>query len=308
MTQPVEESRDSGLAGVVGRLLKDRHFLVAAAVLTVAAVGWGAAVEILGIVMQKQPVPWPEGVQVDSHHRLLSLAKTFGPDGRYERVEGDGVLWKKRGGKPDKDGKPDGEIEFQQDVLETLRIGTKYDRTRYESRRSNWYVSRIYQDVPAQGEHHYWHLDVTYYTGGLDKVPHVPERCLVAGGASILRTDTVKFTVSSDRPSWNGEIPFGRTHYVTRGKFGPDHRLEYYTFCFNGRPVSDWRQVRGKLLNPFQRYSYFAKIQFGPRESVSDFAATDRAAETFMRHALPKVLKLLPSPEDVERLSEKQDN
>jgi len=298
MTPPVRESKERGFAGVVGRLLKDRHFLVAAAVLAVTAIGWGAAVEILGIVMQKQAVPWPDGVQVDSHHRLLSLAKTFGPDGRYERVEGDG----------DKDGKPDGEIELEQDVLETLGVGSKYDRTRYGSRRSNWYVSRVYRDTQGQGQHKLWHLDVTYYTGGLDKVPHVPERCLVAGGASVLGTDTVKFTVSSDRLLWSGAIPFRRTRYATRGEFGPVYRLQYYVFSYNGRVVSDWKKVRGKLLNPFQRYSYFAKIQFGPRESVSDFAATDRAAETFIQHALPEVLKLLPAPEDVERLSEKQDH
>ncbi|HUT57250.1 MAG TPA: hypothetical protein VNA25_05185, partial [Phycisphaerae bacterium] len=58
---------------LLARVLGDRHFLIAAGILLLAAVGWGAAVRLLGIATRKEPVPWPEGAVVDEDHRLRSL-------------------------------------------------------------------------------------------------------------------------------------------------------------------------------------------------------------------------------------------
>ena len=284
----------------------NRHFMAASLILLVTAAGWGAARAFLGVVFQKEPVPWPEGVRVDQDHRLLSLPKAFGPGGRYRMVEGDGVLWKKRNGEPDLDGLPDGERVHRQDLLDSLSIATKFDRTRYDSRRSNWYVSRIYEDKDARSGYRLWHLDVTYYTGGLDKVPHVGERCIVAAGGTLLRpSKTVRMEIPAGPKGWTGKVPFSRTLYLAKaGRFGATKHLQYHTFSLNGRPEADWQMVRLKLQNPFERYGYFAKIQFGPRGPVRSTAEPEQAAQAFIQQALPEVLKTLPTPEDIERIDD----
>jgi len=276
----------------------NKHFLAASLILLTTAIGWGAAKAFLKVVFRKESVPWPAAVQVDEDHRLVSLATSFGLDDRYRRVEADGVLRKQR------DGIPDGETIHREDLLDALSIATTFDRTRYGSRRGNWYVARTYRDAQDQGGYRYWQLDVTYYTGGLDKVPHVGERCIVAGGGTVLgnETTTVEFDTVGAPEGWRPKMPCRRITYVVNGPYGPVKYVQYYMFSLNGRPETDWKQVRLKLQNPFERYGYFAKIQFGPRHPIRNVAKADQAAQAFILAALPEVLKTLPMPSDIERL------
>lgn len=279
-------------------LWKDPHFLIATLILAATAGGWGYAAAIMNVVFQKDPVPWPAAAEVDGDHRLLSLAKTFGPKDRYKRIEADGAFPGRK-----KDGVPDGEMIFKEDTLEALGVATSWDRTRYASRRSNWYVSRTYVDDGKGARHRLWGLDVTYYTGGLDKVPHVAERCIVASGGSVKGSKAILFDLPRGPAGWTGKIAFQQIDYY-RKKEGQDQRfLQYYIFALNGKPVADWKVIRWRLQDPFERYAYFAKVQFGPLEPVRSVSATRRAAERFIREALPEILKALPTPEDVENLS-----
>ena len=298
--QPAPAAREQ--AGSVWQWTRaNKHFLIASMILLTTAAGWGAAKAFLKIVFRKEPVPWPAVVQVDEDHRLLSLAKTFGPADRYQRVEGDGVLWEER------DEVPDGETIHSPDLLDALKIATTFDRTRYDSRRSNWYVARTYKDAKSQSGYRYWQLDVTYYTGGLDKVPHVGERCIVAGGGTVLETTTVKFDTTKTPEGWGPKVPCRRIIFAVNTRYGPAKYVQYYLFSLNGRPETDWKQVRFKLQNPFERYSYFAKVQFGPRHPVRSVAKADQTAQAFILAGLPEVLKTLPMPADIERLAANED-
>lgn len=292
MTHSSAHSPASPGRSLLGRVLGDRHFLITVGILTLTAVGWGAAVRWLGIVTQKKPVPWPEGVVLDEDHRLLSLPERLGP---FERAR-DGELTRDN----KTDGKPDGEIVYTQTDMDSLGVGTDFDRTRFKDRRSNWYVSRVYVDRRPNAVPRYWRLDLTYYTGGLDLVPHVPDICLWAGGMSVLGSDGVAFTVPGCSGDWGRAVRFRRTRYEDKaGRMF----VEYYGFSLNGVPQDTREKVRGKLLNPFMRYSYFAKIQFSPLwMSVENLEETDRKAEEFLRHALPEILKVLPSARAVKAL------
>ena len=284
----------------------DLHFLAAAAVLVASAVGWRVAVSALGIVLQKAPVPWPPGVRVDTDFRLLSLARQFGP---YERVEADGECPDPRTGQPVRDHRPDGEILYEPHLMDLLGIGTGYDRTRYDERCSNWYVSRIYRDGRERpgSPYRYWQLDVTYYTGSLDTVPHVPERCLVAGGATVSSSAKVTFRADGVSADWSGDLVFRRTRYekLTERTGSLWESVQYYTFSLNGRPESAWEKVRGTLTLPGIPHAYFAKIQFAPRDSVTDLAETDRRAQDFLSQALPEILRALPTRADVQKLADR---
>ena len=296
MTQPTAQSAASAVSPLWKAVLRDRNFLVAAAVLAVTAAGWEAATWWLGIYAQKEPVAWPSGVQVSDDFHLTSLADEFGS---FKRVAPNVEL-----SKADPNYR-DWEV-FSKTDLESLSIGTSVDQDNLPKRCCNWYVSRRYKDTRPESPVREWNLQVYYYTGGGDTVPHVPEICAAASGAKVLDDPgptTVRLRIPTVAAPWAQEVPFTRTMY-RRGE--AYYAADYYTFSMNGTFGDSRLWVRWELLNPFIRHAYFAKIQFGPasvsqaRPDGAAVAAMDRAAEDFLRHALPEILKALPSSRDVQ--------
>lgn len=278
----------------------DRHFSITWMILLASAAGWGTARELMGFVTQKSPVPWPaQVVAVEDGHRMISLPKEFGNFKIARNKDGNGV------------DHGEAEIDFitdkyGRDTLITLGIATDYDNSggRFENRSSNWYVWRRYEDNRPQHKQQ-WHLAVYYYTGGLDLVPHIPDICLEAGGNKVLASDTVPLLVPGAQSfGWKPQLAFFRTLY--QQVEGGRQFVEYYIFSLNGESESSSLNVRLKLPNPFKRYSYFAKIQFGPQNSVRDLAESDREAAEFMQAALPEILKLLPTRQDVDKLQSRK--
>ena len=274
------------------------HFGIAAAILGVSAVGFESAISFLELATEKQPVPWPKGVSVDrATFRWENLPRELG--GRYV-LAGDGELLSQT------DGIPDGEIMLGDDIMSSLGIGTGWDKDRFPDRSSNWYVVRIYRDKTRSPGHplRYWQLEVYYYTGALDTVPHVPERCLVAGGASLTDSRTLTVTVPKVPEAWNGPLNLRRTLYERQDPaiISVNQYAQYYIFSLNGRPESSWETVRLELAKPWVRHCYFSKIQFYPRGPIVNVKQADRAAGEFMNHFLPAVLRAIPMPSDIEAL------
>ncbi|MBS3735161.1 MAG: hypothetical protein KGY99_09590 [Phycisphaerae bacterium] len=287
-------------ARIARTCLRDRHFVFTVIVLVVCAGGWNVAHSTLKWTFRKEPIPWPEGARVNEEFRWANLATVLrDADGeiRYRMITEDA----------DDDGRADGEMHLRDNELELLGIGHALDRRRRPKRRSNWYVIRHYRDVKT-GQH--WRLGVYYYTGMLDTVPHVPERCNIAGGMTRIGrlSRSVKLNVppaalDADAPGlkWSGPIPFQRSVFEADS----GHRTaEYYTFSLNGHCEPRWEVIRLRLSAPWMKYCYFAKIQFSPRHSVRDLEALDRQAEAFMACALPAVFKGLPTPDDIVRARE----
>jgi len=273
--------------------LLEAHFLIAAVTLCVTAVwmlAWGNK-----WFLPKKPVPWPEGTIITQDFRLDSLPIEFGP---FVRAADDVIA-------RDEDDLPDGEIILPDDQLELLRIGTSYDKSRYADRLSNWYLIRQYLDKRDGGMHPAWRLEVYYYTGALDAVPHVPDICLVAGGAKTVDADsgTVTFRVPSARSPWDEPLEVRRVVFQPADRLGRGQKYaSYYILNFNGAPKKSRNRVRLAQANPLVRYCYFAKIQFAPVGPVRDQAETDKCAEEFLNNVLPSVLKALPTAEDVKQL------
>lgn len=256
------------------------HFGVAAAVLLVVGAGWNSIMAVLRWSMAKKPVPPPAVVRVNAKQRLVSFP---------ERV-GSFVLVK------------DGVVDVDDDTLKTL--GTKANDM-------NWYYFAFYRDDrPGRGvagDVPHVRLEVTYYTGLLDAVPHVPELCLVASGATLLtgQSGTLEVSAPAAPAPWD-RMRVYRTIYEM-----PDHATRsatYYVFSMNGRPTPHWEEVRLHLTLPWVKYCYFAKIQLavfrGARGKIvpeTDFARCDEVCQDFFRQVLPEILRFLPSARDVER-------
>jgi hypothetical protein len=298
MTQPVAPQKLAQPPSLPRALLADKHFLAASVILAVTAAGWGAATQWLQFTMLKTPVAWPAGVRVTEDFRLLSAGggkgldemgplKRVRPNDELIRVDPNFQNWEM----------------IKRSDLETLKIGTAVDEGRYADRKSNWYMVRYYNDSRAEAPVRTWRLELYYYTGEADTVPHIPDVCAQAGGATILASDTVRWQVPQAPEGWARQgVPFHRTQYqMADGR----KSAAYYTFSMNGQFSDSSTWVRWELLNPFIRFAYFAKIQFSPAAGSSQGEETDRAAEDFMRLALPEVLKALPSAQDVKAMEQR---
>lgn len=268
-TQPTRDSRRSGSI----------HFVIALVV--VCAIG-------VGIHLYKRPeakpIEWPRGVRVNSDFRLISLPKKVGP---FELID---------------------VRELKEDVVRALGIGTGYDKERYPFRQSSWYGTAYYADRrKGQAEpFRLWRMEIFYYTGLRDNVPHVPERCLDAGGVSVLSRETVQFKSLAAPEPWDKDVEFRRVHYRVSGpgNIGSREGAEYYIFSVNGTPYSSSDRVRVELAMPNVTYSYFAKIQFAASSSggVEGAEAADAAAGEFINVMLPSMLNTLPMADDIEDL------
>ncbi len=172
-------------------------------------------------------------------------------------------------------------------MLEDYRI----PETGVEELGTDVYLSRTYRadDLPGRPVVHF-HL--AYYTGTIDMVPHVADRCMVAGGLQK-RAGPANRPMSIDREQWgldpdhviDGE-PFrvqGSRNWLTgeemlvrmpQGEFElrttefhdpklPSSRIYAgYFFIANGRLTPEAGGVRILAYQPNDRYAYYCKVQF----------------------------------------------
>jgi hypothetical protein len=263
------------------------HFAAAVAFLLALTIGWNVVMDALGYIIRKEPVPWPAGVTVDPKtFQNTSLPDKLGP---YKLVE---------------------EIEHKPDVLETLKIGTPLDSQRIKLRQSNWYLFRRYADT-REDEHspyRYWMLDVVFYTGGETTVPHVPDICIVAGGARSTGSDYIPMECPGSPAPWNKEFKFKGLYYERPDYAGRFEQVQYYLFDVNGRPEVSRERVRLALTNLRRRHVFYAKVQFYIPYPVTDRELADDKAREFLEYCLPSILKELPSQADVDRLQKQSQN
>jgi hypothetical protein len=289
MTRPTAQTTRKTM---LQQILHDRHFLVVAAILLLCAAGWPILADQIGLFLEKHPVPHPPYTQLREDFRLQSFRKLLGP---FEMVAGS-------------------DQAIDKATLEELKMGTPLDKMRRQSGTSNWYLVRQYQRVgadPRRDPYARWYVQIFFYNGGTDTVPHVPERCRTEAGFQGMVSDRTHLKLGRKAPpAWtDGQgVPVQRVLYEQKL---PDHwqvlqRVEYYTFAFNGVPTADWKQVRWNMRSPFISHAYFVKIQFGPSGagSIEDPAEADRQAEAFMRYVLPEILKNLPTAQDVQKAAQ----
>ena len=278
-------------------------FGVAVSVLLVAIFGWSAASRTLQWHTRKEPMPWPEGVVVN-HDTFIneSLPMQFGP---YRMVSGDGVFQGSMA-----DGKPDGQIEYDENTLEELGIGSTLDRQRVDARKSNWYVTRIYEDTRKNtgSSIRYWMLDVVYYSGGELTVPHVPDECVQAAGATPVGRDVLSLQIKTPGPDWSqwtDGLEFVALRYEKSDAKGLGRYVQYYLFNMCGLPMTSRERVRLGLMDLGRRYVYYAKIQVTPwpgRVDNSDEA--DSGAREFLTVCIPHVLGQFPSAQAVDQMKD----
>ncbi|MEO1235375.1 MAG: exosortase/archaeosortase family protein [Planctomycetota bacterium] len=192
------------------------------------------------------------------------------------------------------------------------------------------YLSRWYEDTRfAPNEPgRMVRLHVAYYTGLVDTVPHVPDRCFVAGGvrhkglySQVIALDPYTFTDNPEGPGVEatadiappGEAPFGpgtrvklpgRDIETVRFTYGPpdrdnaDQHVSYF-FAANGKFLASPNEVRLEGFDIRDRYSYYCKIEVQIVGEADPQRVAERTTD-LLNTFLPEILACLPDWGDVK--------
>jgi hypothetical protein len=210
------------------------------------------------------------------------------------------------------------------------------------------YLDRVYVKLPdtegrGKGETVAINLHLAYYTGMIDAVPHVPERCFVGGGLHVaggpwwkelpLQPQRLRLLKNYYEDGYDvlrvpGEFePQGRDTvrlpHLPEGEAGPVMRItEFenprlpgrpmyagYMFLANGRFVANAEEVRLAAFDLSDDYAYYMKIQFS--SGLGDFESPDEFAEAsaeLFNELLPGILLCVPDWVEVQRGTYPPDN
>lgn len=202
-----------------------------------------------------------------------------------------------------------------------------------ESLGTRFYLDRQYaiDGDPAKG---IVTLHIAYYTGMVDAVPHVPERCWGAAGLNMVSQSSTRL-LPMDKSKWDlisgpkntatglsypiaqvvdpvtrrSEsvlLPVGNTEMsvtVFQDEKQPNVRLVGgYLFIANGRLTSSPYDVRGLAFNLSDRYAYYCKVQFSAMFPADENVVESWSAQTadLLNEVLPHIMKRLPDWSEIE--------
>lgn len=282
----------SGGIGIRWRDLRQPQFLVALLILFTAALTFNAAVTFLKLHFRKEPVPLRRPID--------TIPARLGP---WLKLTKDQPLDKEM-----QDVLATDKYVFR-DYVDTRRVSMQdlQKMGAFEDRTTND-MERIVSEIQSNDPSAVVRVAVTYYTGLVDTVAHIPDRCYVADGYE---------PTSYTTPTWHvGTAATGggdgnlQVRYINFEDAAPDRgavtRNVAYFFHCNGSFESDpIYGVRVRLQNLTERKGYYAKVELmnvsppGDRMAGADVQDHDRAESArcmtdFLSYALPEVLKCLP--------------
>jgi len=176
-------------------------------------------------------------------------------------------------------------------------------------------------------------LHAAYYTGGVDTVPHIPERCFVGGGMTALRTEIVPLKLDAGLwsphtgatkseksgwfrqrvPNWSpdgagssvtlprdpGAMKLRVTEFAAASNTNGPKLFAGYLFIANGGHVSSAEEVRLLAFDLKSDYAYYLKVQFTSRSVRSPEELADQAS-SLMGELLPEIMRCVPDWVEVE--------
>lgn len=192
------------------------------------------------------------------------------------------------------------------------------------------YLTRTY--VPRGGEKPVrLVLHTAYYTGSIDTVPHVPERCMVGAGWQIdadprlipLKLDASRWSADPRDPaardlgylrSRTGERSDAPGRYVNLPKgiggvqmqvtrfVAPNGTPMYagYFFIANGQVATTAIDVRRMAFDITTKYAFYMKVQVSSADVSSEEELAERAGR-LLDELLPELMRCVPDWLKVER-------
>ena len=253
-------------------------FGVVAALLSIAAVGLNAAVGVMEVQFQKLPVPLRKPVAMIpadlGEWTQLSLDRPLGAEMEEALGTKEYVF----------------RFYADRDAVPADRL-KEFDGLPADAREQLGYaLQRQYPGGVVRAA-------VTYYTGSVDTVPHIPERCMVGGGFDPVDPEVVTWPVFPDRAGDAKDLEVRLIQFEQAADVGPSTDVVpmdvAYFFQVNGGYESDpITGVRLRLQDLTVRHGYFAKVELMTQGRDRDLAATTMTR--FLTAAMPAVEACLP--------------
>lgn len=209
---------------------------------------------------------------------------------------------------------------------------TQFDSAMIETLGTDLYLDRTY----SHEDYGNAMVHLAYYTGMIDMIPHVPDRCMVAGGFEQVGF-TRNLELDIDRSLWavdlehvnkkSGEpypvvvfphritgrpitvrMPLGefalRTSEFRHPDAGDSRIFAGFFFIANGHISPNPRDVRMLAFDKTDRYAYYCKVQItiqGDRHF--DEAQFIEASSSLISDLMPDIMRCLPDWSEVEARS-----
>jgi hypothetical protein len=284
------------LSTAVKRSLKQPGFLMVVGILLAGALGLNAATGFLNLFFRKEALPLRGELSTFTKKDLggwvwVPEQHTLNPDNihalgtdKYVMCMFVDTVTPVAGGKP---------VATKKEVedLEKLTPEQRWQKLR------DFQQKNLYSVI---------NVAVTYYTGKVDTVPHVPDRCYVADGFQPSEYKEETWLLGQYSNGVERGVPVRFIDFEDQTTRGAQNRCVSYFFQANGEYLADHNKVRWKLQNLKERYAYFAKIEvmnvlpLRPGAPATDplrdkdRAAAAAAMQRFLTAALPEIEKLLP--------------
>ncbi len=195
-------------------------------------------------------------------------------------------------------------------ALDTAKLGPEYRLAAsqppplndevLENLGTHEYLQWFLEDTrrPADDPRGLVHLFITYYTGKADPVPHNPEECYSAGGASLEGRTQITVTM----PGPHGKtvqipvkvldfVPSARSSLIVQAEARP--LVVAYFFYTNGKYETTRTGVRVATGSLFDRYAYYCKIEMTFTDRQAGIPANREQTEEATRDLLRKLMPIL---------------
>ncbi len=266
---------------MTGAFYRSAGFFVAVGVLALAAVGFGATIRVLKVTLKKLPIyPEPEVLSDGTTRERLTASIPKETDS-----------WEYLGDAP----RLDAEVE--------QTLGTTNYVSRFYRQKSKEPSSKDGGESTPKKQN-VVDVHLAYYTGMIDTVPHVPDRCFVGGGMLIgaMHGD---LHLPLDKSRWSRDLGVpneleGKVHRVrlASGQYARlprepekirmrtmsflsqgDTSYAGYFFIANGGTTPSAEDVRLLAFDLTAKHAYYMKVQFtsrtvGSAEELAEVAAS----------------------------------
>jgi hypothetical protein len=136
------------------------------------------------------------------------------------------------------------------------------------------------------------HLGLTYYTGLVDTVAHIPDRCYIADGYEPSSYTVPTWNLGTDAAGKNFSLPVRFIAFEDSTGNNRVSKCVAYVFHTNGHYESDPLGVRQTLEDLTERYGYYSKIEMMTLGQNKDAASA--AMTEFLTAARPDIEACLP--------------
>jgi hypothetical protein len=136
------------------------------------------------------------------------------------------------------------------------------------------------------------HLGLTYYTGLVDTVAHIPDRCYIADGYEPSSYTVPTWNLGTDANGKPVSMPVRFIAFEDSTGTNRVPKCVAYVFHTNGHYESDPLGVRQTLEDLTERYGYYSKIELMTLGQNTDAASA--AMSEFLSAARPEIEACLP--------------